>query len=167
MEVLEALQKLDDTNFVVVKDGHAELYDKRVYRSDPQRVDDMLDLLLKKQLRLQTDFMHYSLDCMSEKERGEYVREYTLYCIDEFSEMLHEIPFFKLWKKYSDDPADNALKWQKARMEFVDALHFFLNIALGLGFTAEELFQMYEDKYQENIKRQQNTTEYKPSADAT
>lgn len=128
---------------------------------------DMLDTLLKMQAALQTDYMHYDYSAMTEQDRGEYVRNYTLYCIDEFSEMLHEIPFFKLWKKYSDDPEDNRFKWQRARMEFVDALHFFLNVALGLGFTAEELFQMYNAKYQENIQRQQNTAEYKPSADAS
>ena len=75
--------------------------------------------------------------------------------------MLREIPFFKPWKQYSDNPDDNYMKWAMARKEFVDMFHFFLYIALALGFTAEELYEMYGLKMQENYARQENTAEYK------
>ena len=128
--------------------------------------EDKLEELFAKQYALQTDVMHYEFSSMSEIERGEFVRNYSLYCIDELSEMLHEVPFYKLWKKYSTDAAANTVAWQKARMEFVDALHFFLNIAIGLGFTPDELYKMYCAKNEVNHKRQEDTANYKPSNDA-
>jgi len=121
---------------------------------------DMLCCLFKDQASLES-FMGYDFSTMDEKARGEYVRLHTLMIADELHEMLHEIPFFKPWKKYSMAEADNAIRWQKARMEMVDALHFFLSTCIALGFTAEELFMMYEAKLQENYTRQQNTAEYK------
>lgn len=122
--------------------------------------NDMLRSLFLNQAMFEAA-MGYDIANMSEKERGEYIRLQTLMVTDELHEMLHEVPFFKPWKKYSSDSADNQYKWQRARMELVDALHFFLTLCLGLGFTAEELFTMYCAKLSENYHRQQNTAEYK------
>lgn len=122
--------------------------------------NDMLRSLFLNQAAFEA-LMGYDIANMSEKERGEYVRLQTLMVTDELHEMLHEIPFFKPWKRYSNDSADNLPKWQRAKMELVDALHFFLTLCLGLGFTAEELFAMYSAKLSENYSRQKNTAEYK------
>lgn len=128
--------------------------------SSHQPKTDMLCELFADQAKFES-YMGYDISGMSEKERGEYIRLHVLMVTDELHEMLHEIPFFKPWKKYSDLEPENALKWQKARMELVDALHFFLTLCLGLGLTAEELFMMYESKLQENYRRQTKTDEYK------
>ena len=106
-------------------------------------------------------FLGYRFADMSEKERGAYVLEHSIMVCDELHEMFHEMPFFKSWKKYSNNPADNAIMWQKSRLEFVDALHFFIAVAIALGFTPEELFMMYQSKLQENYKRQTDTVNYK------
>lgn len=121
---------------------------------------DMLDEMFEAQGSFEA-FMGHNIPEMDEKTRGEYVRLHVLMLEDELHEMLHEIPFFKPWKKYSDVPACNTVAWQKARMEMVDALHFFLTICIGLGFTASELFTMYINKLEENYKRQLDTEQYK------
>lgn len=125
-----------------------------------KNVTDMLDEMFEAQSSFEA-FMGHDIPAMDEKTRGEYVRLYTLMLEDELHEVLHEIPFFKPWKKYSDVPADNEEAWQKARMEMVDVLHFFLIVCLGLGFTASELFAMYNAKLDENYKRQCDSVQYK------
>lgn len=126
--------------------------------------DDMLKAMFAKQGALETA-LGYDFANMSEEERSEYVRLMSLMVSDELHEMLHEIPFFKPWKRYSNKEADNTVAWQKARCEATDALFFFLAVCLGLGLTAEELFEMYEKKLDENYKRQQRTSEYKRDVD--
>lgn len=126
---------------------------------------DKLKELLQAQKSLEEEVMHFNFETMTEQQRGEYIRNHTLFCEDELHEMLHEIPFFKEWKRYSSDPAQNEEKWKLAREEFVDALHFFLSIAVALGFNADTLLEAYHYKNWINHQRQLNQTEYKPSAD--
>lgn len=121
---------------------------------------DMLEMAMDTQFEFQVH-QGYNFSEMSEKERADYVKTMSLMLEDETHEMLREIPFFKPWKKYSDISADNYMKWAAARKEFVDMFHFFMNVAIALGFTAKELYQMYQLKMSENYERQQNTAEYK------
>lgn len=128
---------------------------------------DKLEALLAKQKELQITGMHYNFDAMTTEERAAYVKEYALHCEHELHECLAEIPFFKPWKRYDHDAESekNIMMWAAARKEFIDALHFFLCVAIGLGFTADELFAMYCDKNAINYERQQDQSVYKPSAD--
>lgn len=89
------------------------------------------------------------------KERAAFLRDHFVFCNQEMQEMLYEIPFFKHWKDYSkmtDEEIEEA--YDRAKEEIIDAWHFFINIMLGLGMTAEELFARYLDKHKENIRRQ-------------
>jgi len=89
------------------------------------------------------------------KERAAFLRDHFIFCNQEMQEMLYEIPFFKHWKDYSkmtDKEIEEA--YDKAKEEIIDAWHFFINIMLGLGMTAEELFTRYLEKHKENIRRQ-------------
>ena len=89
------------------------------------------------------------------KERAAFLRDHFVFCNQEMQEMLYEIPFFKHWKDYSkmtDEEIEEA--YDKAKEEVIDAWHFFINIMLGLGITAEELFTRYLNKHKENIRRQ-------------
>lgn len=132
----------------------------RIVDENDKQQFDMLEASFTSQLLFQ-GHQGYDFNEMTEKERADYVKTMSLMLSDETHEMLHEIPFFKPWKRYSDKPDDNYVKWAAARKEFVDMFHFFLNIALALGFTAEELYEMYGLKMQENYARQENTSEYK------
>ena len=89
------------------------------------------------------------------KERAAFLRDHFVFCNQEMQEMLYELPYFKPWKDYSK-MTDEEIKeaYDKAKEEIIDAWHFFINIMLGLGMTAEELFTRYLNKHKENIKRQ-------------
>jgi dimeric dUTPase (all-alpha-NTP-PPase superfamily) len=102
------------------------------------------------QERLGTDF-----DNMTVQERTAFVKEHSIHLNQEINELLYELPFFKPWKDYSgmsEEEMHEAI--QKAKMELVDSWHFFMNIALGLGMTAEEFDAMYCAKNKENHRRQ-------------
>ena len=95
--------------------------------------------------------------CMSDdlKERAAFIRDHYVYLDQELQEMLYEVPFFKHWKDYSKmTDAEIVAAYDKAKEELVDAWHFFMNLMLGLGMSAEELYDGYLLKNKENIRRQ-------------
>lgn len=121
---------------------------------------DKLQELMQLQEGLQNNLGYYFLSMPLEK-RTAYIKEYILHCEDEMHEMLRELPFFKLWKVYHVDYKTQEDMYLKAKQEWVDVLHFFLNVTIALGFTADELFDMYCLKNNINYDRQINTEEYK------
>lgn len=90
------------------------------------------------------------------KERAAFIRDHFVYLDQELQEMLYEVPYFKHWKDYSK-MSDTELHeaYIKAKEELVDSWHFFMNLMLGLGMTADELFEGYLEKNKENIRRQE------------
>lgn len=99
---------------------------------------------------------------MTGEARAAYIKTQTLHCIDELCEMLHEVKGYKEWKRYDyTDEVTNAIADVKATEELVDAFHFFMNIALALGMTADDLLSGYAAKQQINEERLLNTAEYK------
>jgi dimeric dUTPase (all-alpha-NTP-PPase superfamily) len=122
--------------------------------------EDKLVGLMTKQRQLQED-LGYNFETMTKEERSAYIKEYAQHTDHEIHEMLQELPFFKSWKKYNTDPEAMALAYAKSRKEWVDVLHFFLNVTIALGFTPDELYHMYMDKHQENYSRQEDTSNYK------
>lgn len=122
---------------------------------------DMLEELFKKQAELQ-DALGYKFNSMSLKERSDYIKEYSQHTDHEMHEMLQELPYFKGWKRYPEDDKEAMHKaYERAREEMIDALHFFLNVCIGLGFTPKQLFAMYMGKHEENYIRQTDTRNYK------
>lgn len=115
---------------------------------------NMFEHMLQKQHefqeRLGTDF-----DAMPAKERVAFIKEHSIHLNQEVNEMLYELPYFKPWKDYSGlTEADEQKMLQKAKMELIDAWHFFMNLALGLGMHADEFYAMYLAKNSENHRRQ-------------
>ena len=114
----------------------------------------MLNEIMLKQAELQkrlgTDFSN-----MADKERAEFMRNHRGYLADELAEALYEMPEYKLWKDYSEMGCEaREVAWQKVRMELIDCLHFFVNLLLCAGMTAEEVHHMYMAKNAENHRRQ-------------
>lgn len=70
--------------------------------------------------------------------------------IVEVSELANETRVFKHWSKKPSSDKPTLIG------EYVDVLHFFLSLGNELGFTAEEVEEAYNFKYEENIKRQLN-----------
>lgn len=114
------------------------------------RLEQIMEKQRELQLRLGTDFSNMTLE-----ERAAFMRDHRGYLADEVAEALYEMPCYKLWKDYSKmSESDVLIAWQKVRMELVDSLHFFVNLLLCAGFTAEELHAMYMAKNKENHRRQ-------------
>lgn len=115
---------------------------------------DMLKEIMGKQLELQTR-LGTNFSAMNEEERAAFMRDHRGYMEDEIAEALYEMPNYKMWKDYSGmtDEARH-VAWQKVRMELIDALHFFVNLMLCAGMSAEEVHYMYMAKNKENHRRQ-------------
>ncbi|HEY8389590.1 MAG TPA: dUTPase [Clostridia bacterium] len=87
-----------------------------------------------------------------------WIQKNILALISELSEVLDEVNF-KWWK--NSKPIDNSA----LKEELVDVLHFFVSMCLQAGMTAQELYEIYLSKNEENIKRQDGNSEkkgYKP-----
>jgi len=76
-----------------------------------------------------------------------WLQKEVLAMISELSEVLDEVNF-KWWK--NPKPVDDAA----LKGELVDVLHFFVSMCLKSGMSAEELFDLYKTKNQENFDRQ-------------
>jgi dimeric dUTPase (all-alpha-NTP-PPase superfamily) len=92
------------------------------------------------------------------QQKTEYVKDNIIHIMVELSELLERLPF-KHWKTYSTLMKET---WvddeQRAEtlFEFIDVLHFFMNIPIILGFSPEEIFHCYLAKNKENFRRQDN-----------
>ena len=114
----------------------------------------MLQEMMDKQLELQ-ERLGYNIDGMDTEDRADYIKEFSIHLTQELHELLYEIPFFKKWKIYSNMTEEEInTSWTAAKKEYIDMLHFMLNIGLALGFSAEEMHDMYMAKNKENHKRQ-------------
>lgn len=87
---------------------------------------------------------------------------WTRAIVHECCELDNELNW-KPWKNPGDLAANRA-----ARMfEMADILHFFVQLALDQGFSAEEVYAAYLAKNDENRRRQQADPRYQPSSDAS
>lgn len=121
---------------------------------DAIRMQDTLDYMLKVQAAFQ-DRVDPRYNSPDPAVRADFIRDHSLHCIQELGEMLQEVPYYKGWKDYSKmDSSDIITKYDKAKEELIDAWHFFMNLALALGLTADEFFDIYLSKNKENIRRQ-------------
>jgi len=114
----------------------------------------MLQEMMDKQLELQ-ERLGYDFSNMTKEEITAYIKEFSIHLNQEVNEMLYELPYFKPWKDYSQltvEEYDNAM--DKARKEFIDVMHFVLNIGIALDMSATDIYDMYMDKNKENHCRQ-------------
>lgn len=115
-----------------------------------RKLERMMDLQITFQRRLDPNFSNMTL-----KERVAFIKEHSIHLNQEINEMLYELPYFKPWKDYSGvTTAEAELAFEKAKMELIDAWHFFMNIMLALGITPARFYEMYMRKNQENHRRQ-------------
>lgn len=116
-----------------------------------------LQFLLDSQKKFQKR-LGYDLDSMNFQERAKYIKEQILWSTDELHEMLHELPFAKDWstKYYKMTPEQIQHQLCLSKEEFIDFLHFAVNIALALDLTEEEIIRLYKEKNKINYERQEN-----------
>ena len=112
------------------------------------KLESMMELQDKFQKRLGVDFTK-----LNAVERAASMRDNFVYLDQELQEALYEMPFFKHWKDYSgmsDDDVEKA--WAKVKMELIDAFHFFMNMLLCAGMSAEEVYKTYiSEKYKSAV----------------
>lgn len=82
----------------------------------------------------------------------EWIQKQVLAMLSELSELLEEVNF-KWWKN------PRPVNRDAVKEELVDVLHFFVSMCLRAGMDAEDLFQRYLAKNEENYKRQEGTSE--------
>lgn len=83
-----------------------------------------------------------------------WIQKGVLAMVSELAEVLDEVNF--KWWKNPRELDDSAVK-----EELVDVLHFFIGMCIHSGMTADELFEIYRAKNQENYDRQHGISEKK------
>lgn len=77
----------------------------------------------------------------------EFITWNTLALTDELHELLGETG----WKPWA---TSHHINLTAARSEWIDALHFLLNLGLVLGLDSDSAVQLYQAKHAKNTKRQ-------------
>lgn len=99
------------------------------------------------QLNLQIDSYGANPLELMEEDRIEFIRWNVLALEDELHEALAETG----WKPWATSRHINTDKFHG---ELVDAFHFFMNLCLVSGLTADQLLERYFEKRSINAKRQ-------------
>lgn len=106
---------------------------------------DKLDAIFEKQLAF-NQYMETKRN-LPEVSREVWIQRECMAMMVELSEVLEEVNY-KWWKNAK--PLDEAA----IKEELVDVLHFFVSACQKMGMTAQELYDGYMDKNQENFNRQ-------------
>lgn len=113
---------------------------------------DKLDTIFQMQKKLNEEIVQRrGLEGISNEE---WIQKQTLAMLSEMAELLDEVNF-KWWKNPKPVNED------AVREELTDILHFFISMCLRAGMDADDLFQRYLAKNEENFKRQDGTSEKK------
>lgn len=107
-----------------------------------------LQLILDRQLRLQTESFGQDPRALDGDTRAQYMRDMTLALVDELSEALNETG----WKPWA---TSRHLHRDAYVAELVDALHFLANLFLVAGATEHEITALYLAKAEKNRQRQE------------
>jgi dimeric dUTPase (all-alpha-NTP-PPase superfamily) len=111
-------------------------------------VDPRLTHMLHMQRTLQLMYNDgKTIEDFTDEERMQAIRDNVLACTDELHEALAETG----WKPWA---SSNHLNVEAFKSELVDAWHFFMNLMLHSGMTADDLYQGYVAKNRKNIQRQ-------------
>jgi dimeric dUTPase (all-alpha-NTP-PPase superfamily) len=131
----------------------AQLWNKEIPKLQPgeQSLNKMFEMQLSLQKRLGQDFSKMSLE-----QRTQLIKDNYVYMITEMTELIENLPF-KHWKKYNPEQRqDFTSEEQKLETyyEFIDIMHFFMNVGLLLGIDGDTAWRLYATKNAENWARQ-------------
>jgi NTP pyrophosphatase (non-canonical NTP hydrolase) len=132
---------------------------------------DTLGDLMNLQKTIQQDVYGYDFEEMQNnmKKMSEFWQWNMWALSDEMHEAMNALGgikdgigsgVWKPWKKSNkelpnmklSDLSESDLK--ELKMEITDCAHFFLNLAISIGMTSQELYDYYFAKNKENIERQ-------------
>ena len=105
--------------------------------------------MLDMQKKLQIEGIGTDPTELEGEERTVFIRNMVLALLDEVHEVLGEVG----WKPWAKSRHVNE---ERAKEELVDAWHFFMNLMLAVGLTADELYEGYIEKNRVNLERWQS-----------
>ena len=132
----EEIDDADEAGYMVINCDYTEV-------GDP--LQTILDIQRIFQERLGTEL-----------QGTQFITQHAQYANAELHEMFRELEGFKAWKTYNWTDAEKVEHDAAAKEEFIDALHFIFNIALALGLTSADIFDIYVNKNITNHVRQDN-----------
>jgi dimeric dUTPase (all-alpha-NTP-PPase superfamily) len=113
------------------------------------KMQDNLNLLFELQQSLQKKHGHH-FDKMTIEEKENYTKDHVLYLLEETHELLREINF-KTYKK-----TRKPIIMDNIKDELVDILHFYVNLCLVWGVSADQIVEVFKQKNAKNVQRLQN-----------
>ena len=131
----------------------AQLWNKEIpkLKDGEQTLNKMFEMQSSLQLRLGQDFSKMSLE-----QRTQLIKDNYVYMITEMTELIENLPF-KHWKKYSEEQRQGFVTEEQkleTYYEFIDIMHFFINVGLLLGIDGDTAWKLYATKNAENFARQ-------------
>ena len=143
----------------------------RDYFNDrPEPNEDTLGDIMAIQAETQRNVYGYNFEEMSLRELMDFWHMNNHALIDEIHEATDALggikdgsgnAIWKRWKKAFDSYSNlkfsdlSAADQLECKFEIVDILHFFMNMAVSVGMTSPEMYNMYMAKNEENRARQQ------------
>ncbi len=106
---------------------------------------DKLDVIFGLQKKLDTEIVETR--GLTDISKDEWVQKEILAMLSELAELLAEVNF-KWWKNPKEINYDNV------KDEIVDIVHFIASTSLKVGMDADEMYERYINKNEENFKRQ-------------
>lgn len=118
--------------------------------NDNQFPLDRLSEMLQSQRELQLSMPPLNRDpaTLEGEERIQFFKDMHIALTDEMHEMLAEMS----WKPWA---SGQYFHTEAVRGELVDVFHFFMNLWLAAGGTANDLYYAYLAKRNKNLKRQE------------
>ena len=130
---------------------------------------DSLGDIIKVQKDTQENVYNFNFDTMTLREIMDFWHINTHALVDEIHEATDALggikdgsgnAVWKYWKK--DYPKYANLKFSdlsesdqlECKFEIIDMLHFFMNYAISIGMTSQEMYNMFMSKNKENRDRQ-------------
>ncbi|MGE5333999.1 MAG: dUTPase [Nitrososphaerota archaeon] len=123
---------------------------------------DMLTEVFARQADLATYYRTMRPDGFYSWAPQDRCTTWTRAIVHECCELDNELNW-KPWKNAVDLAANRGERLD----EMADILHFFVQLALDQGFSAEDIYAAYIAKNEENRRRQQSDPRYQPDAHTT
>ena len=136
-------------------------YKSTVEEKRNENKGNLLETIIQTQKKFQEDKFGIKFNSNDMKARVAYIREHSHNLQMELDELLDSLPF-KSWKDYTKKETRWSLfrdeysekEWLEIQYEWVDALHFLVNIGCMLEIDANRAFELYVSKNGENYDRQ-------------
>lgn len=99
------------------------------------------------------------LDTINDPEKKKWLFQITWALHDEVQELSNSC-HWKWWSKEVKENPDLMFKGIRdegnAKIEAIDILHFLISVFQVLDMTPEDVFEIYKQKHQKNVLRQDN-----------